>query len=338
MSADQLTRQVSESPKLTDDIGNLSIGRDTDSLMGGIEEADTPRLVHTSSKSLVYRQGCGIMGNKIILNPSASDIHQHKLDIEQEQLIFNHLPSSFHKRNVTKVEEIDGGNLSIHFEWIEGMTLEDWLQLEIGLLGHQSNTTTSVLKTRLAVAIGISKSLLDYHDSGVACNNLSPSNIIVEKTGTDTFEVNFINFSKSILFREVDESAKMAAKQNDLQGLGRVFQVLFGARQGLFDTALALKDDTDQHMNNDEERKKKTKISTEHEGNEGLPLYLVALIAGLLKNTEMGNYAQHSGEQYVNVKDVLHDLKAGVEKFDIYFRPFDWKEASLMNQLPVLPG
>ena len=337
MSADQLTRQVSESPKLTDDIGNLSIGRDTDSLMGGIEEADTPRLVYTSSKSLVYRQGCGIMGNKIILNPSASDIHQHKLDIEHEKLIFNHLPSSFHKRNVTKVEEIDGGNLSIHFEWIEGMALEDWLKLEIGLLGHQSNTT-SVLKTRLAVAIGISKSLLDYHDSGVACNNLSPSNIIVEKTDTDTFEVNFINFSKSILFREVDESAKMAAKQNDLQGLGRVFQVLFGARQGLFDTALALKDDTDQHMNNDEERKKKTKISTEHEGNEGLPLYLVALIAGLLKNKEMGNNAQRSGEQYVNVKDVLHDLKVRVEKFDIYCRPFHWKEASLMNQLPVLQG
>ena len=331
--AGELTRQVSASPKVTDDIGNLSIGGDSD-------DDDSPRLVYTSPKSLVYRQCRDVMGNKIILNPSASDIQQHKLDIEHEQLIFNHLPSSFHKRNVTKVEEIEGGNLSIHFEWIEGMTLEDLLQQETGLLGHQSNTT-SVLKTRLAVAIGISKTLLDCHDSGVAYNNLSPSNIILEKTGNDTFEVSFINFSKSIIiFRELDESAKMVANQKDLLGLGHIFQMLFGARQGLFDSAQALKDDTDEHMNMDvdDERKKKTKISTEHEGNEGLPLYLVALIAGLLKNKEMGNNAQNSEERYVNVKDVLDDLKAGVDKFDVFFRPFDWKEASSMNQLPVLPG
>eukprot|EP00571_Detonula_confervacea_P007895 CAMPEP_0172331684 /NCGR_PEP_ID=MMETSP1058-20130122/62053_1 /TAXON_ID=83371 /ORGANISM="Detonula confervacea, Strain CCMP 353" /LENGTH=1323 /DNA_ID=CAMNT_0013048953 /DNA_START=104 /DNA_END=4075 /DNA_ORIENTATION=+ len=317
-------------------LDELSIGHSTSSASAVAVDNNnaTPRLVHRSETTLIYRSGSD-KGVKYILGDDPSAVQQHMARLEHEQQIFKHLPPSCPRRNIIKAEQGDDGRISILFEWVNGITLEEWLQ---GQQQQQQGQALpqDVLKMRLRMATAIAKTLNDYHDSGVAHTTLSKMNIIVE-TCEAGITVNLIHLSQSIVMKQSeDESFAKRAQQEDLEGLGRVYQTLFGVSEGIFEQENILmareEDDSGESEDCEEGRTKRSKSSTEQEVNGGLPLYLVALISALINKGNSG------GEKYDNVKQVLNDLKAAANKFDTYFRSFDWKEVSLRNHLPVPPS
>ncbi len=128
----------------------------------------------------------------------------------------------------------------------------------------------------------------------------------------------------------------IADPDKDLEGMGQVFQRLFGSEDGEefeprrlpMDETMIEEGETDVpgHV-----RKKRGKSSR---AIEGMPLYLTSMISALTNRCNDEHNGVHR-ERYENIGSVLSDLKTALAKFDIYLRQFDRErdEASLLNYL-----
>jgi len=349
-------------------IGRLSIGN-----FGGTAVA--PRLVRESSAARTYQldRHKGIKVIDVPPHDQARR-DQVKAVIERERRASGRLPPSCPARRVAKVEE-SPSSVSFHFEWVGGIALEEWLRDNMKRRRPQDGDAAADddLKSRLQAAMVIAKTLSDYHEVyGVAHGGLSASSILLETYGTagsggsnvtNVSAANFVDLSRAVLLTELagtgeeEEEARIAATRKDLGDLGRVFQRLFGGDgsdaspttsmdvEGNGPSEEAM-DSEDDDRDRGGKRKKRGKSSTEREQvNEGLPMYVASLISALLANDDghcpggnisiNNNSSNVNKETYTSARSLLSDLRAALDKFNVYFRPFDWKEASLWNHLPV---
>ena len=238
------------------------------------------------------------------------------------------------------------------------ITLDEWI-LRQKQLQSLFPSNDEDLRLRLQLATAITKTLNDCYDNSSGSDRkvhrsiLSPANILVETfdcgNGGKSLNVSFA----SNLPSSSGIGALEPSMEKDLEDLGRVFQSLFGANSCLptegeqgasfpqngFVTGEKEKefekDSCDELMTEGPGRAKRTKKSSTQDvqNEDGLPLYLMSVISALTDTNE-------NGERYDNVKTLLNDLKTASDKFDIYFRPFDYKEATLdyQSQLPLLPS
>ena len=321
------TKSTSES-NLVSLCGELSFGPNDKN-----DVENTPRLVYSSSTTEIYRYG----EDKGIKFSSQERIGH-------EERISHHLPLSCPRQKIFNLEQCaDGGRFSYHFEWVNGVTLAEWLTNQT----HQRNSQETQLKTRLRVAIAIAKTVGEYHDAGVAHNKLSVSNIIVE-----TFEqggycaISLIDLSEAVLLNQGGQQyynydsnnvESEAARRVDLKQLGRVFQRLFGRNDEITfgQQPHSVKEKETENYDRDYEvnsRKKRGKTSRD---TEGIPMYLTSMIAALInQGTDCSNDIH--GETYESISLVLSDLKIAATKFSTYLgRNIDYEEASLLNHLSV---
>ncbi|KAL7554265.1 hypothetical protein ACHAWF_017700, partial [Thalassiosira exigua] len=280
-------------------------------------------LIYQSSTTKIYRHGldCGV---KLVDISKASCV-------ENEVRASKHLPPSCNARRIGKVEE-NGQELWVHFEWANGVTLEEWAR-------SRKERCRDDMKARLRVAIAIAKSLCDFHEASVVHHKLSHTNVIIEETSFG-FQAALIDLTKSRILKGGE--VHVDGISGDLRDMGHVFQILFanlnnggsadvGRRS---DTSMDEDEDTEEdfHADYNNRTKKRGKSSSQRaQAMEGMPLFVSALISALLDNNSGGATNVREGKRYTSTKVVLNDLLAGLSKFDVYFRKFDWKEASMWN-------
>lgn len=194
---------------------------------------------------------------------------------------------------------------------------------------------TADLDVRLCVAMAIAKTLTDFHDGGVAHNNLTTDNIVL-----DTFEgdyvATFIDLSEAAIFsiddtsnhgtqihaENIDNFGKQM-KQKDLKSLGAVLNQLF---RGFVDDSTRKSvasystnsltfgsgPATPPETRCDDVRPKRSKHI---EMGEGLPIYLGSLISTLLLTGSESNNPDSTSSTvcYESAKDVYLDLKTMLE-------------------------
>jgi len=204
--------------------------------------------------------------------------------------------------------------------------------------------TIDDLNVRLRAAMAICKTLWDFHNGGVAHNNLSPDNIVLD-TVEGSYVATLIDLSEAVIFNDITENREeieRSKKQKDLKALGVVLKQLF---QGLDDEsktgvggstfqrigndngsnsysntsttlALTLSNGTNDAVETwDDATRRKRRQTLVAEVGDGLPIYLGSLISTLLlTGSEGGDFNSH----YESAKDVYLDLKVMVENEKVY--------------------
>ncbi|KAL7531691.1 hypothetical protein ACHAXR_008840 [Thalassiosira sp. AJA248-18] len=328
-------------------LGHSSSVDNDNNPMAGDNGNTSCHLVYTSSKSKIYRfrhdRGIKVASAITQLEDSKQQEYMHDI-MKHEQRISEHLPPSVPKRRVIKLENFQGCH-AFHFEWVTGLTLEEWLRNhnnhEMVPQNQSNQAQLETTKQKLRVAVAITKTLKEYHDAGVAHKKISLSNIILEETTTATTYsclATLIDLSRSVILGKINtdknsHSADYDAKRLDLESLGYVFQQLFevGSSSGEEDDRECC---GGPKMNSGGRNVKRGKSSSQHQrAIEGLPLYLSSLISALFVNRNL-NYG--TVETYANVNAVLSDLRIALDKYETYFRPAFDRGSSSQNTLPIL--
>lgn len=248
---------------------------------------EEPVLVHSKGDTNIYRHG--ELGIKVLMeNPT----EEQMLKFVHEQNVSRYLPPTCHKRQVIDVKGFKG-NPAIHFEWVNGNTLTEWLQTA----KRRPDINTTI---RMRAATAIVETLADFHKAGVVYNNLSSDNIVL-----DTFEgsyiATFINLSTAIIHTSSNNNEgglERDAAEIDLSALGQILHALFDP------------ENIENYSSNDEKettteeetvniRRKRNKRQAHV---EGLPMCLNALISAL------SGRGGETSESYETAKDVLSDL------------------------------
>lgn len=192
------------------------------------------------------------------------------LRLVREQTISRYLPNGCKKRRVVDVKGFKG-NPSLFFEWVEGVSLKEWMAGtnnnnhgdenidgntdEIGSKHPQARI--DFMKDRLKVAIAITKTLQEFHYGGVAYNFLTLEHIILQWTGSKDNDndddknneegecvASLINLSKATVFAEVTTEEATQAIRKDLNSLGLILGALFSKESDVpLDVKRRLSDD-----------------------------------------------------------------------------------------------
>ena len=305
--------------------GSLSVGRSNGGATSHGNDADEHalRLVYQSSSTSVYRHGRD-GGVKVIHDrapregaaSSPPSLEAIQSRIEHERRITNLLPRCLPKRRITRTAPFDG-RPSFRFEWVEGVSLEEWIERD------RPRRAAGDMRARLRLAVVIAKAVSDYHDASVAHNRLSTSNVIVEETSGGHCAAVLIDLSQARVLSDSDDQEEKA-RCNDLKDLGRILYELFHDKEQHMrdcNSAEAWRhhpDDasTDIEMDNETAagRRKRERRATDADGV--FPAYLSALLSALASSGGGGN---EFGELYHTAKDVFEDLRAAVSKYDTYF-------------------
>lgn len=249
---------------------------------------EEPVLVHSKGDTNIYRHG--ELGIKVLMeNPT----EEQMLKFVHEQNVSRYLPPTCHKRQVIDVKGFKG-NPAIHFEWVNGSTLTEWLQTA----KRRPDINTTI---RMRAAIAIVETLADFHKAGVVYNNLSSDNIVL-----DTFEgsyiATFINLSTAIIHTSSNNNEgglERDAAEIDLSALGQILHALFDPEN--IETSYSSNDEneatTEEESVNIRRKRNKRQAHV-----EGLPMCLNALISAL------SGRGEETSESYETAKDVLSDL------------------------------
>jgi hypothetical protein len=209
---------------------------------------------------------------------------------------------------------------------------------------------------RLRVAMAIAKTLADFHDAGVAYNNLTPENVVL-----DTFEgdyvATFIDLSEATIFSNgtllnqvgqvsIEDGAafEKQMKQGDLMRLGAVLNQLFrGCEDDNTSTSVDSYStqtlafggaDTPRYSGEEDVRRKRNKQANR---TDGLPTYLGSLISTLLLTGAETNSLNTpvSTVHYESAKDVYLDLKTMLENKNQCYCKTDLDEWMLESRLKL---
>ena len=192
------------------------------------------------------------------------------LRLVREQTISRYLPNGCKKRRVVDVKGFKG-NPSLYFEWVEGVSLKEWMAKtnnhgdedndgntdEIGSKYPPHQAGIDFMKERLKVAIAITKTLQEFHYGGVAYNFLTLEHIILQWTSSKDNDndddknneegecvASLINLSKATVFAEVTTEEATQAIRKDLNSLGLILGALFSKESDVpLDVKRRLSDD-----------------------------------------------------------------------------------------------
>ena len=273
-----------------------------------------PILIHQSASTAVYR--LDDIGIKVLLgeNPTEDQI----LQLVHEQNVSTYLPPTCQRRQVIDVKGFKG-DPAIHFSWVNGSTLADWLMMT----QRRSEVNTAV---RLQVAIAVVKTLVDFHKANVAYNNLSPDNVVLD-TSEGSYIATFIDLSKSVIITSNKNNGGRPegdALENDLQALGRTLALLFDCsldKSATDGDEVAIKERRDVSYG-----RKRNKGQAQL---EGLPTCLRALVSTLLRLKE----GEETAEKYENADDVLSDLHVIAANPQIFLETLKLDKFTLHSRL-----
>lgn len=231
-------------------------------------------LVHSKRGTNIYRHGK--FGYKVLMcddeaaeaalsataavaaavpetSPAVVISEEQILRLVREQTISRYLPNGCRKRRVVDVKGFKG-NPSLYFEWVEGVSLKEWMARTNNNHGDEDNDGNNndekssknpphqdgidFMKQRLKVAIAITKSLQEFHYGGVAYNFLTLEHIILQWTSNNDNDddknneegecvASLINLSKATVFAEVTTEEATQAIRKDLNSLGLILGALF---------------------------------------------------------------------------------------------------------------
>lgn len=206
-------------------------------------------------------------------------------------------------------------------------TLEKWIldhrEMQQCLLRQQQYSRDVDLKTRLRVAIAIAKALNEYHKDSNIHGKLSLSSFILHTSDGACVAklVKVKTCDRRRRLNPADEDPRTLEKKLDLDGLGKIYRLLFG--DGELSPGSDLRNGGGGMLGLDN-RAKRGKSPTEFHILEDLPLYLSSLISGL---------SAGEGEcKYRSMEAVVDDLNSA----HLHFQPTDW--VSLSGQGMLLPA
>jgi len=281
----------------------------------GATSTTQPTLIYQSASTAVYR--LEDIGIKVLLGENPTE--ERILQFLHEQNVSTYLPPTCQKRQVIDVKGFKG-DPAIHFVWVIGSTLTEWLQTA----KRRADVNTTI---RLRVAVAIVETLADFHKAGVVYNNLSPDNIVLD-TFDGSYIATFIDLSKSIIHSN-DSSDRGRLEQDaveiDLLALGRILNALFEGQK--FDSYSSAGDDETSTEGEEHSYRRKRNKTQAHV--EGLPTCLTALISTLLLSKE----GEEISEKYWNAHDVLSDLQLIATNPQIFLKAFKLNDFSLHSRL-----
>ncbi|KAL7540418.1 hypothetical protein ACHAXR_012736 [Thalassiosira sp. AJA248-18] len=335
------------------------------------------RLIYQSSTTEIYRRPNSSEGVKVILSEASINHEQVLCHLAQEQRMTNeHSPQSSPTRMITKIETFNGYP-AFTFEWVDGVSLKDWLSETDGSV----RSDNVGLKSRLRLATAITKTLHEYHEAGISHGKLSTSNIIVDAINTGSngqyFTVAFIDLSKATLVNNSNGSMHMnpegkrldGLKSLDLKDLGLVMKEIFskgGVGQYNDDDCHVFHkvncDDIVKMMEGDDDdeeedtmkqpkRKQGNQMQNDHDSiDDGMGQKkrerrtthddgLPMYISSFVSAllNACTNGGNSFGEIYDTAEDVWGDLKAATTKYDVYF-PTTLETLSQQQQLMLQQG
>jgi serine/threonine protein kinase len=214
---------------------------------------------------------------------------------------------------------------------------------------------TEDLNVRLRAAMAIAKTLSDFHNGGVAHNDLTPDNIVLDEFEGE-YVATFIDLSEAAIISIDDASIQgtqivdedmvtfgKQMKQKDLKSLGAVLNQLFrgivedGTRKSFASyntnsSTFGYGTATPPETRSDDVRSKRNK---QNEVGEGLPIYLGSLISTLLlTGSELKSpNSTASTVIYESAKDVYLDLKTMLENQNQCYRKAELDEWLLKSRL-----
>ena len=299
------------------------------------------RTVYRSETTLILRREN--VGMKVLLSKTYC-IEKMLSILEHEQRVSNYLPPSCQHRKVHHLDSYEG-NFGFKFDWVEGITLGEWLVAP----EQQHARGGEDIMTRLHVAMAVAKSVANLHDAGVAHASITPENIILSfeaKSVTATL----IDLSKSTILtdeylshnKDAHEAHTARLKIEDLKALGLLLYSVLGGKTNLNksenEADEEIKDEEIEDEIEDEEiddsaRSKRGRKTEVHPVAPNIPLYLISLISSLIAPAINGR-----GEikyQYKSAKDVFSDLQKADEEPEIYLKFHQASEmATRALQLP----
>jgi len=296
------------SPTLTDLFGEMNASSDMNSTVVpesilvsstpvANHDEERPHLVHKSDSTEIYR--INDIGIKVLVGETSLEEQNKKLSHERNMA--NFLSSLSRRRKVIEKKDYDG-RPALWFKWEEGVTLRSWLQ-----------KPEVELTSKVRVAMGIAKTLSEFHDGGVFYNNLSFDDIVLNTVeGVDI--ATFIDLSKSgfiDLRPKADKDYTDMLRRTDLKMMGHVFRAIFHGQhpssQDYHNEEFIDKEILYDSDNGDQHHQKRGKPSSPGDflpsSHSCLPLYIHSLISSLVSP------GSKSFIGYTNVKDVWLDLK-----------------------------
>jgi len=298
---------------------------------GGFCSGEEPiQLIHSKSGKNVYRHDK--YGYKVLMCPeeeqpggaaaAAAPVSEEQiLKLVREQTISRYLPHGCKKRRVMDVNGFRG-NPALYFEWVEGISLKEWLAGR-----HQQRTKQGVTEEQLKVAMAITKSLDEFHYGGVACNFLTLEHIILQWTGNDNDGqcciASLINLSRAVVFADVSEKDAKEAMRKDLNELGLILSALFSAESDVSSDVERRLSDDDEVFDLDEAKNDECyhqpsfkKRGRQRTLGDGLPTYLLSIISALVDDE-----SADPSVLYDNASDVLKDLQVAAKKPELCLIP-----------------
>ena len=263
------------------------------------------------------------MGMKVLLNKTYCA--ETVLGIlEHERRVSNHLPPTCQHRKVHHLDSYDG-NFGFKFDWVEGITLREWL-----LAPEQQNARGGEdIMARLHVAMAVAKSVANLHQAGVAHAGIVPDNVILSFDAKN-ITTTLIDLSKSIIMLDDDAARR---KNEDLKALGILLYSVLGGKNKIIDTESQAGEEIEDEEIDESARSKRGKKSEVHPVAPNIPLYLISLISSLIAPAI--NARGEIKYQYKSADDVLRDLKAADKEPEIYLKFHQASEmATKALQLP----
>ena len=319
---------------LTEVIDALSVGERG----GANSEPREYELLHESETTRIFRSDDG-QGIKVLTDPNLS--LDERLELFQfEQRVSYSLPPSCSQRKVLHIENGEGVP-GMYFEWVDGVTVDEWLRPEVDTqLSEQTDSTNMDLIARLKVAVAITKTVCDFHEAGLFHGHLSLENVILNFSGEaeSCCTATLIDFAKSAILSdcslELRDEFVSTKTQKDLNDLGLIIYSVLSNH--IPDIEGQAEEDSSSEEAEDENsevqaRKRGRRQETEHTNH--LPLYLVSLVSSLLAPTM--HQRGTSKYIYTNARNVLSDLMLAAKNPETYLKVLDW--ANLVTRPLVLP-
>ena len=305
-------------------------GKDS-SLLYPTSGPTAPILVHQTPVTQVYRHGPD-SGIKVILPSATTSVAQ----LEHEHRVSSLLPRGARQRRTRRVD-FRGDHPALYFEWTEGVPLDRWLR-EAALQNQREAAGVGKagedwFARRLRAALAVAGALSDLHGSCVAHGQLTPSHIVLDAMPRHC-EATLIDLSRA---RHPADEQDLA---QDLRGLGRVLGQLFrgcphgdaaapSASERSGNASIQDKILLSQVNRGGNSEGRNTKRGKQQDIADGLPPYLSSLVAALSNSCESKDETMG---RYTDVKDVVADLRAALEKNAVYFRPL--QESEVLRNCP----
>ena len=283
-------------------------------------------LLHESEATRIFR--CNEQGIKVLIDPNLS--LGERLQLLQSELdISRRLPSSCSQRKVLRIENKQS-NHGMFFEWVEGVTVREWLRPDADTPFDSSGAD---LNRRLQVALAIAKAVCDFHEAGVFHCHLSLENVIINFNGEeDACTATLIDYSKAVISSDYsltlrDDCIKEKSRK-DLNDLGLMIYSVLSNHIPVTETEDDLSSAGEEEAEEEEEEEEEEDADNEQRRVRGrrqqleptirLPLYLLSLISSCLSipinRNDTGRYL------YVNAKNVLSDLQVAIRSPDAYLK------------------